>query len=66
MDMPYRLFYFVTIGGILLDARVDKCLERTDYTAALANVDVTGSTTDETYDAFVYPEDNTEDLIEYE
>ena len=54
------------INGILLDARVDQCLDRTAFTAALANVDVSVSASDKKYDAFVYTNDDTTDLIEYE
>ena len=65
-EFPYRAYYFIRVDGILLDAQVDQCLGRDDYTAALATVDVSVSSDDKQYDDFVYTEDNTEELIEYE
>ncbi len=63
-DIAFRVFYFVTVNGRLLDARVDKCLTRQDYTDALSNVPATG--TDQNYDEFVYSKNNADKLMEYE
>ena len=65
-DFTYRVYYFVRINELLLDARVDRCLNRAAFTDALSNVDVSVSASDEKYDAFVYTNDDTTDLIEYE
>ena len=51
---------------MLLDARVDKCLDGMKISKALENVPVSRSTDNENYAAFVIPDDKTKDFIEYE